>query len=122
MLKKLIKLRGTAALSNIGKLYNIFTPKQKKTFGWLVFFTFLSSLSDLVGLSFVIPVVGLVLSETFYNSFIQTFPFLAGLTKSQLLLTTVSFFFLLILLKNAFGLYINKLQVGFVRNLYISSS
>lgn len=120
--EKLIKLRGTAALSNIGKLYNIFTQKQKKTFGWLVFFTFLSSLSDLLGLSFVIPVVGLVLSETFYNSFVNTFPFLAGLTKSQLLLTTVSFFFFLILLKNAFGLYINKLQVEFVRNLYVSSS
>src|SRR5690606_8905305 len=40
----------------------------------------------------------------------------------QLLLLAVGLFFLLIVLKNLFGLYINKLQVNFVRNLYVTST
>ena len=114
--------RGTNAVSSISKLYNIFNRKQKKSFGWLVFFTFLSSISDLLGLIFVIPVVSLVLSEKSYNTIIHTAPSLAGFNKEQLLLLTVSVFFVLIIAKNVFGLYINRLQVRFVQNLYVSSS
>jgi ABC-type multidrug transport system fused ATPase/permease subunit len=117
-----MKFRGTTALSTINKLYNIFNRKQKKSFGWLVVLTFLSSISDLMGLIFVIPVVSLVLSDKSYNTITNALPFLASLSKQQLLLLTVGIFFMLIVAKNLFGLYINRQQVRFVQNLYVSSS
>ncbi len=115
-------LKTNNVFSALRKLYSIFNTDQKNKFRWLVFFTFLSSVSDLVGLGFVIPVVGLVLSETFHQRLIEAAPFLSGLGKEQLLLITVGLFFLLIIAKNLFGLYINKLQVNFVRNLYVTST
>ncbi|HRO42894.1 MAG TPA: ABC transporter ATP-binding protein [Flavipsychrobacter sp.] len=108
--------------SALRKLYSIFNQSQKRKFGWLVFFTFLSSISDLVGLGFVIPVVGLVLSESFHERFVAFAPFLSSFNKEHLLLITVGLFFLLIVVKNLFGLYINKLQVNFVRHLYVTST
>ena len=109
-------------LSVLRKLYRIFNAGQKKRFSWLIFFTFISSIGDLIGLSLVIPIVGLVLSETFHDKFVAFVPFTASLSKEQLLLSTVGVFFLLIILKNLFGLYINRLQVNFVRNLFVSST
>lgn len=117
-----MNLKQLGAIASASKLYKLFTPAQKRNFLWLVFFTFISSLTDLIGLGFVIPVVGLVLSEDFHKTMSATIPALGALTKTQLLLYTVSTFFFIIVLKNAFGLYINKLQVNFVRNLYVSSS
>lgn len=117
-----MKLKKRNALSYVAKLYNIFNRKQKKTFNWLVFWTFISSITDLLGLSLIIPVVGLVMSETFYTTVITNYPMLAGFTKNELLIYTVIAFFLLIIAKNAFGLLINWLQVSFVRKLYVTSS
>lgn len=117
-----MKLKKRHALSYVVKLYEIFNRKQKNAFKWLVFWTFISSITDLLGLSLIIPVVGLVLSETFYDSVITSYPILADFTKTELLLYTVAAFFLLIIAKNAFGLLINWLQVSFVRKLYVSSS
>lgn len=117
-----MKLKKRHALSYVVKLYEIFNRKQKNAFKWLVFWTFISSITDLLGLSLIIPVVGLVLSETFYDSVITSYPMLADFTKTELLLYTVAAFFLLIIAKNAFGLLINWLQVSFVRKLYVSSS
>lgn len=117
-----MKLKKRYALSYVAKLYNIFDRKQKKTFNWLVFWTFISSITDLLGLSLIIPVVGLVMSETFYTTVVTNYPILAGYTKNELLIYTVAAFFLLIIAKNAFGLLINWLQVSFVRKLYVSSS
>src|ERR1044072_7393757 len=101
-----MKFGGTTALSTIGKLYNIFNRRQKKSFSRLVFLTFISSITDLVGLIFVIPVVSLVLSESSYRTITTAAPFLSGLNKEQLLLLTVGIFFALIVAKNLFGLYI----------------
>jgi len=117
-----MKFRGTTALSTINKLYRIFNRRQKKAFGWLVFLTFISSFTDLLGLGFVIPVVSLVLSESAYRIITDAAPFLSRFDKEQLLLLTVGIFFALIVAKNIFGLYINRLQVKFVQNLYVSSS
>jgi len=117
-----LKLRGTSALSTINKLYKIFNRRQKKAFGWLAFLTFLSSIADLAGLMSVIPVVSLVLSEKSYRTITKAVPFLSAYNKEQLLLITVGIFFALIVAKNLFGLYINRLQVRFVQNLYVSSS
>lgn len=117
-----MKLKKRYALSYVAKLYNIFNKKQKKTFNWLVFWTFISSITDLLGLSLIIPVVGLVMSETFYTTVITNYPVLGGFTKNELLIYTVAAFFLLIVAKNAFGLLINWMQVNFVRKLYVSSS
>ena len=117
-----MKLKKRHALSYIGKLYNIFNRKQKKTFNWLIFWTFISSVTDLLGLSLIIPVVGLVMSETFYTTLITSYPILSSFSKNELLIYTVAAFFLLIVAKNAFGLLINWLQVNFVKKLYISSS
>lgn len=114
--------KSTNALSSVKKLHKLFNAKQKKAFSWLIFFTFISSITDLVGLGFVIPVVGLVLSETFHDTLVSYLPFLSNLNKNEVLVYTIILFFLLILLKNAFGLYINKLQVNFVRSLYVTSS
>ncbi len=117
-----MKLKKRYALSYVAKLYNIFNRKQKKTFNWLVFWTFISSITDLLGLSLIIPVVGLVMSETFYTTVITNYPILAEFSKNELLIYTVAAFFLLIVAKNAFGLLINWMQVSFVRKLYVSSS
>jgi len=117
-----MKANDNNALSVLRKLYRIFNPNQKKTFSWLIFFTFLSSIGDLVGLSFVIPIVGLVLSDTFHAKFVELLPFTEALTRQELLLSAVGVFFLLIIGKNIFGLYINKLQVNFVRNLFVTST
>ena len=117
-----MKANDNNALSVLRKLYRIFNPQQKKTFSWLIFFTFLSSIGDLVGLSFVIPIVGLVLSDTFHAKFVELLPFTEALTRQELLLSAVGVFFLLIIGKNIFGLYINKLQVNFVRNLFVTST
>lgn len=117
-----MRLKGGNIFSALRKLYGIFSTKQKKKFGWLVFFTFLSSISDLVGLGFVIPVVGLVLSSSFHQKLTAAVPVLANYSKESLLLTTVGLFFLLIIIKNIFGLYINKLQVNFVRELFVRST
>lgn len=117
-----MKLKKRHALSYVVKLYELFNRKQKNTFKWLVFWTFISSITDLLGLSLIIPVVGLVMSETFYNTVITNYPILADFSKNELLMYTVAAFFLLIVAKNAFGLFINWLQVNFVRKLYVSSS
>lgn len=117
-----MKLKKRNALSYVAKLYNVFNRKQKKAFNWLVFWTFISSITDLMGLSLIIPVVGLVMSETFYETVVTNYPFLADFSKNELLIYTVSAFFLMIVAKNAFGLLINWLQVAFVRKLYVSSS
>jgi len=117
-----MNFRGIAALSTIGKLYRIFNAKQKTAFTWLIFLTFISSITDLIGLAGVIPVIGIVLSKTYYDTMIHTIPVLAHLSKEQLLLTLVGLFFVLIVAKNAFGLYINRVQVRFVQNMFVSSS
>ncbi|MCB9045602.1 MAG: ABC transporter ATP-binding protein [Chitinophagales bacterium] len=117
-----MKLKKRNALSYVAKLYNIFNRKQKKSFNWLVFWTFISSITDLLGLSLIIPVVGLVMSESFYETVATNYPFLATFSKNELLVYTVALFFLMIVAKNAFGLLINWLQVAFVRRLYVSSS
>ena len=117
-----MKLKKRYALSYVAKLYSIFNRKQKKTFNWLVFWTFISSITDLLGLSLIIPVVGLVMSTTFYETVVANYPILSAFTKNELLIYTVAAFFILIVAKNAFGLLINWLQVSFVRKLYVSSS
>ncbi|MCB0697115.1 MAG: ABC transporter ATP-binding protein [Chitinophagaceae bacterium] len=117
-----MKLKKRNALSYVAKLYNIFNRKQKKSFNWLVFWTFISSITDLLGLSLIIPVVGLVMSESFYETVATNYPFLSTFSKNELLIYTVALFFLMIVAKNAFGLLINWLQVAFVRKLYVSSS
>src|ERR1044072_1089334 len=109
-----MKFRGSSAIATIGKLYKIFTPRQRKSFGVLVFFTFISSITDLLGLFTVIPVIGLVLSDSFYNTLTGNFGFIAQFNKQELLLIAVLFFTVLIIAKNAFGLYINRMQVRFV--------
>jgi len=116
-------LRETNAFSAVGQLYNLFSERQKKIFGWIVFLTFLSSISDLLGLTLFIPVVGLVLSKTYYTTVGHAIPFIVThFTRQQLLLIVALLFFVLIIAKNLFGLYINWLQVRFVRNFYVSSS
>ena len=108
-----------AAISNV---YKIFTPKQRKSFRVLVFFTFISSITDLLGLFTVIPVIGLVLSDSFYNTVITKLPMISQFDKQQLLLLSVLLFTVLIIAKNLFGLYINKMQVRFVEGLFVTSS
>ena len=117
-----MNLKGTNAFSSAKQLYRLFNKRQKKSFSWLVVLTFISSIADLVGLGFVIPVVGLVLSDTFYDSITTKLPFLSSFSKNELLIYTILFFFLIIVLKNLFGLYINKLQVKFTQGLYVTSS
>lgn len=117
-----MNIKGLAAVSSIKKLYQIFNPRQKRSFAGMVFFTFIASITDLLGLSFVIPVVGLVLSDSFYNTIITQAPFLSGLSRESLLLLAALGLFLLIVLKNVFGLYVNWMQVRFVKNLFVSSS
>lgn len=117
-----MNLKGTNAFTSAKQLYQLFNKRQKKSFSWLVVLTFISSIADLVGLGFVIPVVGLVLSDTFYSSITTEFPILSSFSRNELLIYIIILFFLIIVLKNLFGLYINRLQVKFTQGLYVTSS
>ena len=115
-------LKKISVQNRIADLYKVFSPQQKKKFKWLVFFTFLSSIMDIVGLAAIIPIVGLVLTDSFYQKLIDLFPLLSNISRNGLLLYIIFLFLLLIILKNLFGLYINYLQVKFVQNVYVGSS
>ena len=117
-----MNIREGSPVAAISKVYKIFTPKQRKSFRVLVFFTFISSITDLLGLFTVIPVIGLVLSDSFYNTVITKLPMISQFDKQQLLLLSVLLFTVLIIAKNLFGLYINKMQVRFVEGLFVTSS
>ena len=117
-----MNIREGSPIAAISKVYKIFTPKQRKSFRVLVFFTFISSITDLLGLFTVIPVIGLVLSDSFYNTVITKLPMISQFDKQQLLLLSVLLFTVLIIAKNLFGLYINKMQVRFVEGLFVTSS
>lgn len=118
-----MKLRGTAVFSSVGQLYHLFNDRQKRVFNWIVFVTFLSSISDLFGLATFLPVVGMVLDHNFYNKILLYLPdYFGHFSPSHLLLIFSAAFFLILIAKNLFGLYINWLQVRFVRNFYVSSS
>lgn len=117
-----MNLRNNQTVVTLRKLYSIFNLQQKRKFVWLIFLTFIGSITDLLGLAGVIPIVGLVLNEDYYNTLIRIVPIAASLSKEQLLLALTGLFFLVIVAKNLFGLYINKVQVNFVRNLYMTST
>lgn len=117
-----MNFRNNQTVVALRKLYHIFNQHQKRKFVWLIFLTFIGSITDLLGLAGVIPIVGLVLNEDYYKTLVNLIPIASGLSKEQLLLTLTSLFFLIIIAKNAFGLYINKVQVNFVRDLYMTST
>jgi ABC-type multidrug transport system fused ATPase/permease subunit len=117
-----MKNSGSSAFSAITRLFRIFSKKQKKEFRWLVFLTFISSITDILGLASVIPLVGLVLNKDFHDVLTGYLPFLAPLSKEQLLLSSVGLFFILIVGKNIWGYYVNRLQVAFVKRLFVSST
>ncbi len=113
---------GEGIVSSAKKLYKLLTRKQKKAFRTLLLFTFLGSATDLIGLSFTIPIIGLVLSEEYYGLIVTKLSFLSGIEKNNLLLIAVTLFFFVIVAKNMFGLFVNKLHTRFIRDLYNSSS
>lgn len=115
-------VKGLSALTSSRRLYRLFNASQKKQFIWLILLTFIGSISDLVGLAFVLPLISLVLSPESYHTLVTKVPSLASLTKNELLLYSALLFFVVIILKNLLGLYINKLQVTFVKHFYVSSS
>lgn len=117
-----MNLKNNAAVAAISKLYRIFNQKQKKQFNWLVFLSFITSITDILGLASIIPVVGLVLTDNFYNKLITKAPLFATLSRNQLLIVIVILFVLIIFLKNLFGLYVNRLQTRFVQSLFVSST
>jgi ABC-type multidrug transport system fused ATPase/permease subunit len=117
-----MNFRGSGIISVIRKFRKMFNPQQKRSFAVLLPLTFFSSLTDLFGLSLIIPVVSLVLSPTFYKHFITQFPALSGLDKEHLLMAVVISFFTLLVIKNLIGLFINRKQVKFTENLFVSSS
>ncbi|HTN47123.1 MAG TPA: ABC transporter ATP-binding protein [Flavipsychrobacter sp.] len=117
-----MKIKETAAFTAIVKLYGMFTAAQKRKFQWLLVLTFISSVTDILGLATIIPVVGVVLTDSFYQKLLLRFPLLAGLSKNSLLLWITALFLVAIVLKNLFGLFVNYLQVKFVTNFYVTSS
>lgn len=117
-----MKLRGGGLLSVIRKFQKMFNPQQKRSFAVLIPLTFFSSITDLFGLSLIIPVVSLVLSPTFYDTTIAHFPSLRDLDKEHLLMAVVVLFFTLLVVKNLIGLAINRKQVRFTETLFVSSS
>lgn len=117
-----MNLKNFAAIAAIRDIYGIFNGQQKKKFKWLTVLTFISSVTDLLGLAMIIPVIALVLTDAFQNKLIAFLPFMASLSKNQLLIAVGIFFLVVIILKNLFGLYINRLQVKFVEGLYVSST
>lgn len=116
------KLKNSAAFIAISKLYTMFNGAQQKQFHWLLVLTFITSFTDILGLASIIPVVGIVLTDTFYQKFVAAIPLLSGLSKNEVLIAVVLCFLIIIILKNLFGLFVNYLQVRFVKNFYVTSS
>lgn len=114
--------QGSTAISIIKKLFSIFDKQQKRSFYWLSVLTFFNSIADFIGLTMIIPIVGLVLSGTYYKKVGAYIPAFATVPKNTLLLYATGIFFLVIVLKNLFGFYVNLVQVRFVRRLYITLS
>lgn len=117
-----MNLKNNAAFAAISKLYKVFNAKQKKQFRWLCFLTFITSITDIVGLASIIPVVGLVLTDSFYGELIKALPFFSSFSRNHLLVIIVVLFVLIIIVKNLFGLYVNKLQTKFVESVFVSST
>jgi ABC-type multidrug transport system fused ATPase/permease subunit len=111
-----------SALAGIGKMYRLFDATYRRRFNGLVFLTFLGSLADLIGLSFLIPLIGLVLSDSFYNKLLAHFPGLFDTGRETILLWASGVFFMIILVKNLFILWIYRLQTSFVKDFFIHSS
>jgi ATP-binding cassette, subfamily B, bacterial PglK len=109
-------------LSIFKKLYGVFSHRQRQSFNRLVGLTFVGSVTDLVGLGLLIPVMGLVFSETAYLKLVTVLPSLSGYDRQQLMLYTIGLFFVFIIAKNLFSLYINRRQVNFVRDVFLSTS
>lgn len=110
--------KGNGIVATFKKLYGVFSAAQRVRFHKLAAITFVGSLADLFGLGMLIPVVGLVLSEEFYNRIISVFPSLGNLEQRTLLLIAIGVFVVLMLCKNFFSLYISKRQVSFVQDVY----
>ncbi len=109
-------------LTTFRKLYGVFSREQKKAFNRLVVLTFIGSVTDLAGLGLLVPVMGLVFSDTAYRKLISYLPSLSGYSRNELMLYAIALFFLVIIIKNLFSLYVNRVQVNFVRDVFIATS
>ena len=108
--------------STFKKLYGIFSQRQRRAFNGLVVLTFFGSVADLAGLGLLVPLIGLVFSDTAYQKLVAYLPSLAVYDRQHLMMYTIVLFFSFIIIKNLFSLYISRRQVNFVRDVFLSTS
>jgi ABC-type bacteriocin/lantibiotic exporter with double-glycine peptidase domain len=115
-------LKNWTLKSLLQRLFGIFNPTQRKTFVKVVLLSFLNTLLDIAGLSLVIPVIAIVLSNTFYDNISNSIPLISSLTRNQLTLYAVGILLIAIVAKNLFSIVVAKVQARFMEDIFISSS
>ena len=93
-------------MSDIIKLYKILTSFQKKYLMLLVFFMFIGMIFEIFGISLIIPLVTILVSDDFSN--ITYFQYLGinNIQKIKLLYIGTSIIFIVYLIKSIFLLFL----------------
>jgi len=101
------------------KIFKILDKKEKYFFYFLVFLSILVMFLEVIGLSLIIPIISLILSDDIINKFPDLFEkisFFIEIEKNKLLQFFIILFVLFIIVKNIFIFTYLFLQNLFVRN------
>ena len=101
------------------KIFKILEKKEKNFFYFLIFLSILVMLLEIIGLSLIVPIISLILSDDIIYKFPDLFEkisFFIEIEKNNLLQFFTILFVLFILIKNIFIFFYLFLQNLFVKN------
>ena len=97
------------------KLFSLFNKSQKKKLILLVFFMFIASLSEMIGLGLIFPIVGLFLGIT-NNWFVIKLTSFFDVSSTQLLPYALSLFLIFYLAKIFFLIFYAWYENNFLQS------
>ena len=103
------------------KIFKILEKKEKFFFYFLIFLSILVMLLEIIGLSLIVPIISLILSDDIIYKFPDLFEkisFFIEIEKNNLLQFFTILFVLFILIKNIFIFFYLFFQNLFVKNFY----
>ena len=106
-------------INSLIKIFKILDKKEKYFFYFLVFLSVLVMLLEIIGLSLLIPLISVILSDNIINIFpiiFKKISFFANIEKNEMLQFLTIIFVLFILFKNIFIFFYLFLQNLFVKN------
>jgi len=106
-------------ISSLIKIFKILDKKEKYFFYFLIFLSALVMLLEIIGLSLIIPIISLILSDDIINKFpvfFEKISLFANFEKNEILQFFLIIFVLFILIKNIFIFFYLFLQNLFVKN------